>query len=454
MADSWSSSVDAHLGWVPGSGRQALADAVRKAIRDGRWRPGAVVPSTRALAHDLGIARGTVTRVYSDLVAEGYLQTSQGAPTRVATAGAEALSSPDPMYVRGPTHRWSLEAGRPDASLFPRDLWLAATRRVLQHTPNDTFGYGEIRGSAVLRSTLSVYLGRSRGVRVDPARIVICAGFRHGISVLGRALRQIGITEMAFEDPSFHRFRDLAAGSGQRVVGVPVDGHGLEVAKLTSPAVVVTPAHQAPLGVTMAPARRTALAQSGAYIVEDDYDGEFRFDRHQVGALQALAPERVIYAGTASKTLAPSLRLAWLVLPRALVDPVVAALETGATHPPILDQLVLADMISSGTYDRHVRRCRTEYRGRRDKVVASLPANLTPQGISAGLHLLLPLSTSAEAAVPAVAARHSLAIHTLDLHRMRSSDTPSGLIVGYGAAARHSFGGALNALQHVLREVL
>lgn len=453
MADSWSSSVDVHLDWTPGSGRHGLANAVRAAIRDGRWRPGAIVPSTRALAHDLGVARGTVTRVYSDLAAEGYLHTSQGAPTRVATAGAEPLTVPRPAFVKKSTHRWTMMPGRPDPSLFPRAEWLAATRRVLQHTPNETFGFGELRGSSVLRTTLSAYLGRSRGVLADPARIVICAGYSQGLIALGRALRDVGITEMAFEDPSIRIFRNLAESSGQRVVGVPVDGHGLQVARLNSPAVVVTPAHQAPLGVTMAPDRRTALTQTGAVIIEDDYDGEFRFDRQQVGALQALAPERVIYAGSASKPLAPSLRLAWLVLPRALVDPVIAAVAASGACPPMLEQLVLADLISSRAYDRHVRRCRIEYRSRRDTLVAAIPRHLTPQGISAGLQLVVPLSTSAEAAVPAAARRHSLEIESLSPHWIQPADQPGGLIVGYGASPKHAFGGALQALLTMMDEL-
>jgi GntR family transcriptional regulator/MocR family aminotransferase len=452
MVDSWSSSVDAHLDWTPGSGRKALADAIRAAIRDGRWRPDTVVPSTRALAHDLGVARGTVTRVYTDLAAEGYLQTNQGAPTRVATAGADALSSPTPAYVRKSNHRWNLLTGLPDPSLFPRDVWAASTRRVLQHTPHDTFGFGEPRGSSVLRNTLAAYVGRSRGVRADPARIVVCAGFSHGLTVVGQALRDLGMTEMAFEDPSYERFRSFAANAGQRIVGVPVDEQGLDVARLTSPSVVVTPAHQAPLGVTMAPARRTALARSGAWVIEDDYDGEFRFDHHQVGALQALAPEKVIYAGTASKTLAPSLRLGWLVLPRALVDPVVAAIETSGVQVPTVEQLVLADMISSGAYDRHVRRCRLAYRSRRDKLVAALPEHLTPQGISAGLHLVLPLSTEEEQAVLPIAARHSLAVTTLADYRM-SAAGPYGLTIGYGSPTGAAFGGTMDALLKVLADV-
>ena len=452
MAESWSSSLDAHLDWTPGSGRTGLADAVRTAIRDGRWRAGAVVPSTRALAHDLGLARGTVTRVYADLAAEGYLQTSQGAPTRVATAGASPLSAPAPGRPE-PAHRWTFQPGRPDPSLFPRDLWLAATRRVISHAPNQVFDYGESHGSNVLRAALSAYLGRARGVLADPERMVVCAGFNHAMAVLGRALREVGITETAFEDPSFDRFRDIASAAGQRIVGVPVDDSGLVVSELDSPAVVVTPAHQFPLGVTLAPDRRTALADSGTLIIEDDYDGEFRYDRRPVGALQALAPERVIYAGTASKTLAPALRLAWLVLPRFLVDPVIAALAATGAQPPLLPQLVLADLISSGAYDRHVRRCRLEYRSRRDRLVAALPAHLTPTGISAGLHLVLRVPMRVEARVPAAARRHALAVDVLSPTWMREVAEPGGIVVGYGATARNAFTGALSALVEMLTEL-
>jgi GntR family transcriptional regulator/MocR family aminotransferase len=453
MEDSWSSSVDAHLDWVPGSGRYGLANAVRAAIRDGRWRAGAVVPSTRALAHDLGLARGTVTKVYADLAAEGYLRSSQGAPTRVATAGMDPSPRPRPGPAANPGYRWTLLPGRPDPSLFPRSRWLGATRRVLQHTPNQSFGFGDPRGSAELRAALSGYLGRARGVLADPARMVICAGYSQAMPVLARALREVGITEMAFEDPSFPRFRHLVSAAGQRVVGVPVDEAGLRVDALGSPAAVVTPAHQAPLGVTMAPARRTALVRHGAVVIEDDYDGEFRYDRQPVGALQALAPERVIYAGTASKTLSPSLRLGWLVLPRSLVDPVVAAMSASGAHPPVLEQLVLADMIDSGAFDRHVRRCRLEYRSRRDRLVAALPSRLTPRGISAGLHLVLPLSDLAEAAVPTTARAHSVAVETLSPQWTHPDEQHSGLIVGYGASPAHSFGGALEALLAVLAEI-
>ncbi len=380
----------------------------------------------------------------------------------MATAGAAPLSVPQsvplsgpsgPAPARGDAPRWTLRTGLPDPSLFPRDQWLASTRRVLAAVPDEMFGFAEPRGSLVLRTALANYLGRSRGVLADPARIVVVAGFAQALSVLGHAFADLGITETAFEDPSLARFRRFATAAGQRVTGVPVDGDGLVVDRLTSPTVVVTPAHQAPLGVTMAPARRTALARSGAIVVEDDYDGEFRYDRQQVGALQALAPERVVYAGTASKSLSPTLRLGWLVLPRALVDPVVAALFRSGAHPPLLNQLVLADLIGSGSYDRHVRRCRLEYRSRRDRLAAALPAHLRPEGIPAGLSLFVPLSPSAEAAVPASAARHSLAVDTVSPHVLRTDDPPTGLSIGYGAPSKPSFAGALDALLAVLRDV-
>ncbi|SDZ15445.1 GntR family transcriptional regulator / MocR family aminotransferase [Amycolatopsis xylanica] len=450
MADQWSSSPDVHLGWSPGEGRTGLADAIRTAIRDGRWRPGAPVPSTRALAHDLGIARGTVTRVYTDLAAEGYLLISQGAPTRVATAVARP--QPPPRRPPGtPESRWTLRPGRPDLSTFPRDAWSSATRRVLQRAPADLFGYSEPYGTLALREALARYLGRSRGVLADPGRILICAGFTHAISVLSHALLDLGSRELAFEDPSMWMFRDIVAAAGQLVVGVPVDDDGLQVSKVDSPAVMVTPAHHYPLGVTMAPSRRTALVKSGTMIIEDDYDGEFRFDRQQVGALQALAPERVVYAGTASKTLAPALRLSWLVLPQSLIDPVFAAFSASGARPSAVDQLILAELLESGAYDQHVRRCRTEYRRRRDQVVAALPDHLAVQGISAGLQLVVRLPCEDE--VLAEARRRSLDLETLGPHWIDQGEREGGIIVGYGAPAKHAFSGTLATLVEVLAAV-
>jgi GntR family transcriptional regulator / MocR family aminotransferase len=458
MADSWSSSgLDVHLDWHPSTGRGGLADAIRTAIREGRWQPGAAVPSTRALAHDLGVARGTVTRVYADLAAEGYLRTAQGAPTRVATAGSLAQSAPR-QAPRDPGPRWDLRPGRPDLTSFPRQAWITATRRALLRTPASAFGYESEQGAPELRETLAGYLARARGVVADPARIVVCHGYSHAVAVLSRALFALDVGEMAFENPSLGLYRSIAAAQGPRVVGVDVDEHGLDVSALDSPAVVVTAAHQYPTGVTLAPPRRAALTRwandSGAFVLEDDYDGEFRFDRQQVGALQALAPERVVYAGTASKTLAPALRLAWLVLPRSLVEPVRAAMADSGSRPALLNQLALAELIGSGAYDQHVRRCRAEYRARRARLLAALPDTVRPRGIAAGLHLLLMLPEDGPSELTALAAcrRRAIGIEGLGGYWM-DSPRSGGLIVGYAATPKHAFAGATQTLMEALWEI-
>jgi GntR family transcriptional regulator/MocR family aminotransferase len=447
-----------HLDWRPDTGRQGLADALRRAIRDGRLAPGTELPSTRALAQDLGLARGTVTRVYADLTVEGYLRTSQGAPTRVAAViqTAPAKEKPGPRAAPWvPDARWDLYPGRPDLSSFPRAAWLSAARRVLQDSPATVFDYGDPHGAGVLREALARYLSRSRGVLAEPEHIVVCGGFSHGLTVLSRVLSERGDAEVAFEDPSLPEFRGNAARAGLRVVGVPVDEHGLRVSEMDSPSVVVTPAHQYPLGVTLAPERRTALARwatgTGGLVVEDDYDGEFRFDRQPVGALQALAPERVVYAGTVSKTLAPALRIGWLVLPRFLVEPVRAALADTGWRTPVLDHLVLAEMLNSGAYDRHVRQRRIAYRRRRDRLLSVLPPDITPVGISAGLHVLLLLPPGLrEEQVVRAALRESVAIDRLGRHWFGDSERPQGLVLGYATPPEHAFGPAIETLLKVI----
>jgi len=456
MTESWSSSSwDVHLDWRPESGRQGLADAFRRAIRDGRLPPGTAVPSTRALAADLGIARGTVTRVYADLADEGYLRTAQGAPTRVAAGSATPPSTRDKSGPRAapwvPDVRWDLYPGRPDLSSFPRTAWVSATRRVLAEAPASSFDYGDDRGPAVLREALARYLARSRGVVADPERILVCGGFSHALTALSRVLLDRGHRELAFEDPSLPQFRTVAARSGLPVAGVPVDDHGLRVSEIDSPAVVVTPAHQYPMGHTLAPERRTALAHwasAGGLVIEDDYDGEFRLDRQPVGCVQALAPERVIYVGTVSKTLAPSLRIGWLVLPGALVEPTRAAIAATGWRTPVLPHLILAELISSGAYDRHVRQRRAAYRKRRDRLLAALPDGFTPAGISAGLHVVLRLPPGrTEAECVANALRHSVAVDSLSRHWVSEhEDHPQGIVVGYASPAEHAFGPALDAL--------
>jgi GntR family transcriptional regulator/MocR family aminotransferase len=308
------------------------------------------------------------------------------------------------------------------------------------------FGYTDPRGQPVLRAALADYLARARGVRVTPDRIVVCAGFTQALGLLARVLGG----PLAVEDHGHAAHRAIAEHAGARVTTVPVDRHGARI-ETDAHAVLLTPAHQFPLGVPLTAHRRQeAVAwarDTGGVLIEDDYDGEFRYDRHPVGALQALAPGHVVYAGTASKTLAPGVRLAWLVLPPALADDVVAAKRLTDGHCGATDQLTLAEFLSSGGYDRHVRRCRLAYRRRRDHLVTALP-DTTVTGIAAGLHALV--EVPGEAAVVAEAARAGLAVEGLAEYRRGGRDHGPALVVGYATPPDHAYTASVARLAAVL----
>ena len=465
MEETWSSSsLDLHLDWTrTARPARALADALRAAIRSGQLRPGAIVPSTRALAADLGLARGTVSGVYADLGAEGYLTIRHGAPTRVA-AGLNprpARTGRTAPAERAPAPRWNLSPGQPDLSAFPRAAWSAATRRVMARAPAEALGHGDPLGDMHLRRTLAAYLHRTRGVLAEPAQVVVGSGYAHLLAWWSHVMRARGLRTAAFENPSLPALREVAAAAGLRIAAVEVDDDGLRVADIDAPVVVVTPAHQYPLGVTLEPSRRAALARraigSGLLVLEDDYDGEFRFDRRPVGALQAMAPEHIAYAGTTSKTLAPGLRLAWLVVPKRLLREFrEIAPALGERHPSTIDQLVLTDLIDTGSYDRHVRRMRASYRRRRDRVLAAVdPRLVLPAGIAAGLHLVLqfPSGGPDDATVTRIARRHLLEVGLLSPSWVDPTGRPNGIIVGYAAPADHAFTPALDALRATLREL-
>jgi GntR family transcriptional regulator/MocR family aminotransferase len=424
------------------SGRlhRQIERGLRDAIRSGRLVPGTALPSTRAVARELGVSRGVVTEAYAQLVAEGYLVARQGAPTRVAEA-----PEPAPPAGRAPRRPspppYDLMPGRPDLAAFPRDAWLAATRRALRRAPDAALGYPDPRGAPELRAAVAAYLGRARAVAPDPERTVVCNGVTQGIVLLARLLRERGERTIAVEDPGFHLHRWSLERAGLRPVGVPVDGEGLDVEALAATgtrAVLTTPAHQMPTGVVLSPERRAALiawadAVDGL-VIEDDYDAEYRFDRGPVGALQGLAPERVVYAGSASKSLAHGLRLGWLVLPERLAAP--AAFERLAMDGggPVLEQLALADLVARGDLDRHLRRTRREYRRRRAALLAALAEHLPGAevtGVAAGLHalVLLPDGVDEEALLQRAAAA-GVAVQGLGSLRVASRGRP-GLVIGY-----------------------
>ena len=436
---------------------------LRDAIRAGRLVPGTAVPSTRAAARELGVSRGVVSEAYAQLVAEGYLVARQGAPTRVAAAPEP--SPPAGRATRRPSSPpYDLMPGRPDLSAFPREQWLAATRRALRRMPDAALGYPDARGTPELREALAAYLGRARAVAPDPERTVVCSGVTQGVVLLARILRERGERTIAVEDPGFHLHRWSLERAGMQPVGVPVDGGGIDVAALAATgarAVLVTPAHQMPTGVVLSPERRAALlawaeAVDGV-VIEDDYDAEYRFDRGPVGAMQGLAPHRVVYAGSASKSFAHGLRLGWLVLPERLAMPVAFERLAADGGGPVLEQLALADLIARGDLDRHLRRTRREYRRRRAALLAALAEHLPEAevtGVAAGLHALILLPDGVdEEALLARAAASGIAVQGQTGLRVSSTGRP-GLVLGYAHLPEAGITRAVAALGPIARASL
>jgi len=422
-----------------------LERQLREAIRAGRLATGERLPATRALAAQLAVSRGVVVEAYAQLTAEGYLVSRQGAGTVVARA-ARPTQAPQPSPHPRPVPE-DFHPGTPDLASFPRISWLRSLRTVLRESPNDSYGYGDPAGTPELRRELARYLGRARGVAVEGERVLVTSGMTQGVALACRALRASGARRIAVEDPGFTVHRTIAEHCGLELVPVPVDAHGLVtdgLDDLDADALLATPAHQMPLGGVLAPKRRTALLAwaeaRDAYVIEDDYDAEHRYDREPVGALQGLAPERVIYAGCASKVLAPALRLGWLVLPQALVRRVELEKTLDDLGTPTMQQLALADFLARGELDRHLRRVRPCYRARRDALIAALARELPSwrvgAGIAAGLHLVALLPKAAdEAALLAAAAERGMRLHGLSWFRAdQARPAPPGLVLGFGNA--------------------
>jgi GntR family transcriptional regulator/MocR family aminotransferase len=441
-----------------GRRRAQLEDRLRELVRDGTLAAGSRMPSSRALAGDLGVSRRLVVDAYAQLLAEGYLVARQGAGTYVAataavTNGAPAVPSPRAL-------QFDFFPGAPDLASFPRALWLRAMRDVLRLAPDSAFAYPDARGALELRRALSSYLRRVRGVVVEPDSIVVCSGATQGLALLGRALAAAGTREIDVEDPGLPPHRAVLAYAGLRVRGVPVDEQGVDVAALRAPVVLTTPAHQCPTGVVLAPGRRGALmqwARAGGLVIEDDYDAEFRYDRAPLGALQGLAPDRVVYLGTASKTLAPGLRLGWLVLPASLIEAVSEAKALDDLGSSTLEQLVLARLLDTSAYDRHLRQARKRNRARRDALIAAVQRSL-PQarvsGISAGLHALVRLPRAVDLqALLSAAWKRSLGVYPLNLHRIDPSGAADALVMGYASLPEPAIEEGVRRLAEVLAEL-
>ncbi len=400
---------------------------------------------------------------YAQLAAEGYLVLRQG-------AGA-TVSMPAPTRAQATTDRFSTPRPRisfrpsvPDVSTFPRNAWLRSLKEAISTISDTDLGYGDVRGVEALRVTLADYLGRARGVVADPTQIVITSGYLQGQGLVCRALASAGAKRIAFEDPSHYDIRESASHAGLVPVPVPVGADGINVDQLQrtrADAVVLTPSHQHPTGVVLSGERRTALLawlrERNAIAIEDDYDAEYRFDRAPVGALQGLDSERVVYAGSASKTLAPALRLGWLVLPAALVGAVCNQKLIADQGSARIERLAFADFLARGELDRHLRRMRIRYRRQRDALLDALAEALpeaTVHGIAAGLHatVVLPDGDDEQAIVEEARLRR-IELSTMREFQFGDSSWPPTLLLGYGQLSERAIPHAVHELAKVIRAV-
>ncbi|MPZ53825.1 MAG: aminotransferase class I/II-fold pyridoxal phosphate-dependent enzyme [Acidimicrobiia bacterium] len=454
------SGLDLHIERTGHRVRAGLETALREAIRDGRLQAGTQLPSTRALASDQGLARNTVSEAYDQLVAEGWLTARQGSGTFVAD-----LDSVTPLRATSATAeslasiRFDLRPGQPDLTSFPRSAWLSATRSAMGAASDQQFGYGHLRGAQQLQNALAAYLGRARGVIAHPDQVIICNGFTSGLDLICDVLVHRGTTRFVIEALGHTLHHRLLARREMQIATIPVDGVGAVVSELPSAdAVLLTPAHQHPLGGALHPARRRAVTtwanQEGAVIIEDDYDGEFRYDRKSVGALQSLAPDRVVYSGTASKSLVPGLRLGWLIPPNDMLEELIEAQRLTGRHASIVDQVALAHLIESGGYDRHIRRMRNIYRRRRDRLESILTERVPSarvRGVAAGLHAVVELPPGkTEDEVVATARERGLALTGLSETIAEAESPPPALVIGFGTPPSHSYTAALARLVAVL----
>jgi GntR family transcriptional regulator/MocR family aminotransferase len=428
--------------------------ALRKAIRSGLLRLGMPLPSTRVLARDLGVSRGVIVEAYEQLIAEGYLAARAGSKTFVA-AGASII--PDRRDEPSlPQPKFDFRPGLPDLSNFPREAWGRAMRRAIRDIRPAQLSYNEPQGARTLRESLCDYLGRVRGVLTRPGQIVICNGFAQSLAIISQALRKRGALRIAIEDPSHRDLRRIVSDAGLVPVGVPVDERGVRVdilERLKVQALLITPAHQFPTGSVLVPERRQWLAdwsiRRSAFIIEDDYDAEYRYDREPVGAMQGLAPERVIYTGSLSKILAPALRIGWMIVPAEIYATVEDCKRYADLGSPILEQLTFTEFLREGELDRHLRRMRSIYSLRRDALIDAIARHLPewrPTGAAAGLHLVAELPPSLDdQEIVRLSATRSIRVYPMRDYCFKASLEPA-LVFGYGSLAEGQIGRGISQL--------
>ena len=437
--------------------RACLERTLRDAIREGSLRAGVELPASRRLADQLGVSRGVTTDAYAELAAQGYLLlTPRRAPVVANVSGARAAMAVAEGSVEAKP-RFDMTPTTPDVTLFPRREWASALATAVRDAPAAALDYGDPKGSLLLRQKLADELGRTRGVICDPGQIIVVQGASQGVDLALRALRDSGARRIAVEDPSLDRQQDQITGLGLELSAQPLDREGLIVDGLDAAAVIVSPAHQFPTGAVLSGARRRELIawsrETGGVVIEDDYDAEFRYDREPVRALQGLHPDAVLYLGTTSKTLAPALRLGWLVVPAPLVEQFAAVKLLLDDFSPTLEQLAFAGMLERGQYQRHIRRARATYRARRDTLVSALAAHvpeLRVGGVAAGLSVALYLPAGSDDRETERAALDA-GIGVQALSRYAIEDRGDrGLVIGYGRMHETAIEPAIAALSRVV----
>ncbi|MGI8309915.1 PLP-dependent aminotransferase family protein [Saccharopolyspora hattusasensis] len=433
--------------------REQVEHGLRAAVQDGRLAAGTLLPPSRALAGDLGVSRSVIVEAYRNLIADGYLVARRGSGTRVRdVAPADSI---EPLSA--PTAAARFVGGLPDTGTFPRREWYRHYRAALAGTPDCRLTYPGPQGAPELRAALAGYLGRVRGVRTAPETMVITTGFTQALVLLCRVLRARGAERIAVEDPCFAFHRRTVERTGIHVVPVPVDDDGIDVARLRVQqvaAVLVAPAHSYPTGAVLSPQRRGELVRwaqrHDVLVIEDDYDAEFRYDRAPAGAVQGLDPEHVVYAGGASKTLSPALRLGWVAAPKSLVGDLVQEKFFDDMGSGLLEQLALARLVEDGGFTRHLRRVRPIYRGRRDAALKALAAHfpeVTPTGAAAGLHVYvrLPPGTDENGLLDDARARGAL-VEGAAQHWADPERAAPAFVLGYGRFAEHALPGLIAAI--------
>lgn len=465
-----------------------IYEAVKMQITSGLLGPGASLPSTRLLAAEWGVSRTTVTAAYDQLIAEGYLQTRQGARARVAqglgrtSAQPEQSSSPPSPYslsafgqrleafpLPSPAIPEGLVAdfryGDLSAADFPLPAWKKAVTSVLLRR-RQYLRYDDPSGALGLRQALQGYLWRARGLRCEPEQIIVVNGSQQGLDLCARLLLDPG-DRAVMEDPGYNLARQVFLAAGAELAPTTVDHEGMRTKELpVARLAYVTPSHQFPLGGVMSAGRRKELLawaqRTGGYVIEDDYDSEYRFDIAPIPPLQAVdGAGRVIYLGTVSKTLSPTLRLGYLVVPAALSTAFAKAKRLADRHAPSLEQEALAELIGSGAYERHVRRVRRRNGERRTALLAALSANLgdavTTSGADAGLHIVVWLnriSARQEEALVTRAWAAGLGLYPVSpLYAsppVAERPRTAGLVMGYASLDEQSIGRGVWMLRQVL----